>query len=133
MPHPSIRHIGIVPIMMALSVRTFAFTIDSMKKMWLVFALIGVVVPFYFATPFFVENGFNFPLFLDLLLANNIAKFFVADLVVSSGVFLVWSYQDAKKLNINGWWMILVANCLAGLSLALPLYLYRRHRISKNN
>jgi hypothetical protein len=68
-------------------------------------------------------------LLLQEAFANRVASFFAADLVLSSVMFLSWSRREARTHNIQGWWIILLANLLVGLSLALPLYLLKRlHR-----
>ena len=76
---------------------------------------------------FFAAEGFNIPLFVQSLSANGAAAGFVADVLISIVVFLVWSYSDALKLNVQRWWLVLPATFLVGLSLSLPLYLFLRH------
>lgn len=68
-------------------------------------------------------HGLNVSLLLDFLFANSVSQFFAIDLVVSSLIFLFWSYRDSRRENVNGWWGMLIANCCVGLSLALPLSL----------
>lgn len=81
-----------------------------MRRIWLLLALVGTVVPYYYIIPFFVEYGIDIPLFFELLFANSVSQFFAIDLVISSVAFLLWSYTDAKKNKIPGWWTILGAN-----------------------
>ncbi|WP_374035670.1 DUF2834 domain-containing protein [Bdellovibrio bacteriovorus] len=97
-----------------------------MRKIWIFFSVLGTVLPFYYLVPFFMEPGASVSLFLEQLFANSVSRFFAVDLVISSAAFLLWSFFDSKKKNINGWWMILAANLMVGLSLALPLYFYKR-------
>ena len=98
-----------------------------LKKFYLICAVIGTIVPWYFFASFFAAEGFNIPLFVQSLFANGAAAGFVADVLISIVVFLVWSYDDAKRLGVSQWWLVLPASFLVGLSLALPLYLYMRH------
>ena len=86
----------------------------------------GIVIPYSFALPFFLAHGLNLRLLVQEAFANRVAGFFAADLVLSSVMFLSWSRRDSRARNIPGWWMILLANLLVGLSLALPLYLLKR-------
>ena len=96
-------------------------------KIFLFFCcLVGTVVPYYFALPFFVTHGLDFRLFVQEIFANHISSFFAADLILSSIIFLYWSRRDARETGISGWWHVLVANLVVGLSLALPLYLLKR-------
>lgn len=97
-----------------------------MKRFYLVCAIIGTIVPWFFFARFFAAQGFNIPLFVQSLFANGASGGFVADVLISFVVFLVWSFYDAQKLDVNRWWLVLPASFLVGLSLALPLYLYMR-------
>lgn len=97
-----------------------------LKRFYLVCAIIGAIVPWIFFTQFFIEQGFDIPLFVESLFANPVAAGFVVDLLISAVVFLVWSFSDAQKIGLGHWWVVLLATFLVGLSLALPLYLYLR-------
>lgn len=87
----------------------------------------GIVIPYAFALPFFLSHGLNLRLLVQLAFANRVAAFFAADLVLSSVIFLSWSRRESRARKMGGWWMILLANLVVGLSLALPLYLLKRH------
>jgi hypothetical protein len=97
-----------------------------MKIFLIVCCVIGTVVPYWFALPFFVIHGPNFRLFVEEIFATRISSFFAADLIISSVIFLMWSRREARDKNIRRWWLVLVSNLLVGLSLALPLYLLKR-------
>lgn len=86
----------------------------------------GIVIPYWFALPFFLIHGANFGLFFDEIFATRISSFFAADLIVASVIFLVWSSRDSRERGISGWWVVLLSNLVVGLSLALPLYLLKR-------
>jgi hypothetical protein len=98
----------------------------SMRIFLIACCVIGVVVPYWFALPFFLIHGPNFRLFVEEIFATRISSFFAADLIIASVVFLTWSRRDARDKNIKGWWLVLVSNFVVGLSLALPLYLLKR-------
>ena len=98
-----------------------------LKRFYLVCAVIGTIVPWAFFASFFAAEGFDIPLFVQSLFANGAAGGFVADVLISIFVFLVWSFDDSRRLGMQRWWVVLPATFLVGLSLALPLYLYMRH------
>jgi len=102
-----------------------------MKIFLVVCCVAGIVVPYWFAMPFFLIHGPNMRLFVEEVFATRISSFFAADLILSSVIFLVWSRRDAKRKNIQGWWLVLVSNLAVGLSLALPLYLLKRLESAK--
>ncbi len=97
-----------------------------LKRFYLIAAIIGTIVPWFFFANFFTAEGFNIPLFVSGLFVNGAAGGFSADVLISLIVFWVWSYTDAQKQGIKRWWLVLPASFLVGLSLALPLYLYLR-------
>ena len=100
--------------------------VQAMKAFLIVCCLAGIVIPYWFAIPFFMFHGPDLRLLLEELFANNISSFFAADLIVASVIFLVWSFRDAREKKIGGWWIVLLSNLVVGLSLALPLYLLKR-------
>ena len=97
-----------------------------MKNFLILCCVMGTVVPYWFALPFFLIHGPNFRLFVEEMFASRISSFFAADLIISSVIFLSWSRRDARNKKIAGWWLVLVSNLVVGLSLALPLYLLKR-------
>ena|SRR5882672_3358694 len=86
----------------------------------------GIVIPYWFAAPFFLIHGLNFRLFTEEIFATRISSFFASDLILSSVIFLSWSRREARARKIPGWWLVLLCNLVVGLSLALPLYLLKR-------
>ena len=99
---------------------------EDMRAFLIVCCVAGIVIPYWFALPFFLIHGSNFSLFFEELFETRISSFFAADLIVASVIFLVWSFVDARKRGISGWWIVLLSNLVVGLSLAMPLYLLKR-------
>jgi hypothetical protein len=97
-----------------------------MRVFLIVCCFAGIVIPYWFALPFFLIHGANFGFFFEELFGTRISSFFAADLFVASAIFLVWSFGDARERKIGGWWIVLLSNLVVGLSLALPLYLLKR-------
>lgn len=100
--------------------------VQAMKIFLIICCFAGIVIPYWFALPFFLIHGPNFELFFEEIFATRISSFFAADLIVASLIFLVWSFRDARERKISGWWIVLLSNLVVGLSLALPLYLLKR-------
>jgi|SRR5215831_4880930 len=97
-----------------------------MRTFLILCCIAGIVIPYWFALPFFLIHGPNLGLFVEEIFATRISSFFAADLIVASVIFLVWSRRDARDQKIAGWWVVLLSNLVVGLSLALPLYLLKR-------
>jgi len=96
------------------------------KTIYLTLAFIGLLVPYYFLFEFLGANGLDIPLLIQQLFANNISTFFAVDLVISIIVFWIYMIAEANKLEMENWWLYLLASLTVGLSFALPLFLYFR-------
>ncbi|WP_262693210.1 DUF2834 domain-containing protein [Kordiimonas aquimaris] len=101
------------------------------KFFYIVMAVVGMVVPWYFFGSFIAENGLYAGDFVAAAMINGAAAGGVMDLVISSVIFWVWSYTDAQQKGVVGWWVLIPLNLFIGLSLALPLYLIMRHNTMK--
>lgn len=97
-----------------------------MKRFYLVAAIIGTLIPWFFFGQFISAEGVNLSLFLASLPANSVTSGATADLLISILIFWVWAYTDSRQRGIQYWWLTVVAGFTVGLSLALPLYLYMR-------
>jgi hypothetical protein len=98
------------------------------KNVYLTLSLIGLFVPYCFLFKFLGANGFDIPLLLQQLFANNISTFFAVDLIISIIVFWVYMITEATKLQMKNWWLYILASLTVGLSFALPLFLYFREQ-----
>ena len=98
------------------------------KNVFLILAIIGFIVPFYFLFLFLSANGFDLSLLVQQIFANNAFIAFVADLSISIVVFWIYMFAEANKLQMKNAWLYFLASSLIGLSFALPLFLYFRER-----
>lgn len=92
-----------------------------MKNVYLVLAIVGAVVPYFFFVQFFADSGINLPAFISALFANSAAAGFTADLLITSLVF--WIYMFSRSEGPAPW-LFIALNLSIGLSCALPAYLY---------
>lgn len=99
----------------------------STKPIYLALAVAGAVIPYIFFSSFISGEGFDLAAFASALFVNGAAGGFSADLLISSFVFWLWSFYDARQFGVANWWLMPVINLAVGLSAALPLYLYLRH------
>ena len=94
-----------------------------MKQVYLIWAILGAVIPILFFLGFFHDEMVGVAGFVPALFVNGPAGGFASDLLISSFVF--WTYMFAAK-NGPKPWLFIVLNLCIGLSCALPAYLYRR-------
>jgi hypothetical protein len=97
-----------------------------MKRTYLILAVAGFVLPYYFLVVFLATYSLNLPLLIQQLFGTPISTFFAVDLIITAIVFWVFLYQEARRLQMSRWWMYVVATLLVGPSFALPLFLYFR-------
>lgn len=98
----------------------------AIRWFYLAAAVAGTVIPWIFFGSFLADEGFGLVGFVRALFANGAAGGFSADLLITAAVFWIWSYRDARANEVDRWWLVVPATCFVGLSLAFPLYLYRR-------
>jgi len=96
------------------------------RNTYLLLAVIGLILPYYFLISFFTAHGIDARLFLKQLFGTPGATFFAVDLLLSCVVFLIYSGRETKRYSMKHAWLCVVALCTVGLSCALPLFLYLR-------
>ena len=94
-----------------------------MKNVYLVFAVIGALVPIAFFLGFFHADMVGVVGFVPALFANSAAGGFAADLLLASFVFWIFMFNAEQGPKP---WVFIALNLCIGLSCALPAYLYRR-------
>jgi Terpene cyclase DEP1 len=100
----------------------------SRKNTYLLLCVLGVVVPYSLFLPWVFQNGLDWRLFLGSLAVNRISLFFVADVLISAVVLVVFMGRESGWVRIRYGWIATVGLCLVGVSFALPFYLYLRER-----
>ena len=100
----------------------------SRKNVYFLLCLLGIVIPYSLFLPWVFQNGLDWRLFLASLAANRISLFFVADVLVSGLVLMVFIRMESSRVKIRRGWIVTAGLCLVGVSFALPVYLYLRER-----
>lgn len=98
-----------------------------MRAVYLILAVVGAIVPYLFFGQF-IASGAQADAFLRQLFATAPAGGFTADLVITSVVFWIWSYGEARRSGLGRWWIYPFLNLAVGLSFAFPLFLYFREQ-----
>jgi hypothetical protein len=89
-------------------------------------ALLGLVIPNAAFWPWLLANGFDPQLFLRDLFANGVSVFFGLDVVLSALALSGFVLVEGKRIGLHHRWIPIVATCVVGVSLGLPLFLYQR-------
>lgn len=97
-----------------------------MRKLYLVMAVLGTLLPCRYFIRFLMEYGLDVSLFFRQLFQNDISAFFGVDVIVSSVVLWLFVFSEGKRLGMKQLWVYVVCNLAVGVSLGLPLFLYFR-------
>jgi Terpene cyclase DEP1 len=96
------------------------------RLFYLSLAFLGLVIPNSAFWPWLVANGFDPHLFVRDLFANGVSVFFGLDVVLSALALSGFVLIEGKRIGLHHRWVPIVATCLIGVSLGLPLFLYQR-------
>lgn len=61
--------------------------------------------------------------------SNDISTAFMVDLLFTVLVFMLWSYQEARKLGMKNIVLYWIATFLFGIAGSFPLFLYFREHV----
>jgi hypothetical protein len=95
-----------------------------MKRFYLITAILGAVIPYFFFIQHFVTDGVSLGGFVGGVFATPAASGFAADLLITSFVFWVVMYVRQRQGKGPNPILFIVVNLFIGLSCALPAYLY---------
>ncbi|MBT8102327.1 MAG: DUF2834 domain-containing protein [Gammaproteobacteria bacterium] len=99
-----------------------------MKKIYLILAIVGAILPYLFFFQFFQSEGINLSAFVGALFVNGAAGGFSADLLFASLVFWLFMFTEQKRARGPNPYLFIFLNLTIGLSCALPAYLYAREK-----
>jgi len=94
------------------------------KKIYLLLAFAGAIVPYVFFVQHFVDADPGPGDFVNALFVNPAAGGFTADLLISSLVFWIAILQRHRLGKGPKPLLFILLNLAVGLSCALPAYLY---------
>lgn len=102
----------------------------SRSSIYLLLAVAGGLLPWLFFARFFAVEGPGGD-FVGALFANGAAGGFSADVLISSLVFWIFLFPEARRAGVGRPWIYVVVNLAIGLSCALPLFLWQRERAAR--
>lgn len=96
------------------------------RRFYLGLCLLGLLIPNSLFWPWLAAHGPNPQRFVQDLFANGVSAFFGLDVVVSAIALSGFVLVEGARLHLPRRWLPIVATCLVGVSLGLPLFLYLR-------
>ena len=99
-----------------------------MKNLYLLLAIVGAIVPYYFFFQFFQAEGVDIVAFISALFVNGAAGGFSADVLLASVIFWLFMFHQVKASEGPKPYLFIALNLAIGLCCALPAYLYAREK-----
>ena len=104
----------------------------KLRHVYLFLCALGVALPYWQITPWFLENGLNVKLFFAELFSNRVSGSFGMDIFVSTAVLLIFALFETARLKLRRARLIILWTFLgtlgAGVSCGFPLFLYLRQK-----
>jgi len=97
-----------------------------MKRLYLILAVIGFVLPYTFFVSWFLENGINLSLIISEITSSRLSLFAWADVLVSAIVLIWFIRSEGNRQQMKYTWVPILGTCTVGVSFGLPLFLYMR-------
>jgi hypothetical protein len=96
------------------------------RHIYLGLCFLGLLVPNSLFFPWLIEHGPSPERFVQDMFANGVSAFFGLDVVISAVALGAFVLVESARLRLNRRWLPIAATFLVGVSLGLPLFLYRR-------
>ena len=96
------------------------------RHWYLVLCVLGALVPNSLFWPWLVAHGLSPQRFVNDLFANGVSAFFGMDVVLSAIGLTAFVIVEGSRLGLARRWLPILATCVVGVSLGLPLFLYQR-------
>jgi hypothetical protein len=96
------------------------------RDIYLGLCAVGLFVPNSLFFPWLFTHGADPQRFVQDMFANGISAFFGMDVVLSALTLAAFVLLESARLRLDRRWLPIVATLLVGVSLGLPLFLYRR-------
>ncbi|MEM7220942.1 MAG: DUF2834 domain-containing protein [Pseudomonadota bacterium] len=99
-----------------------------MQRFYLWACFFGLVLPYVALIGHIDANGLRVPAFVGGVLASKLSIMAWLDVAIAAVVLIVFARHEGRRLDIPSVWAPVLATCLVGVSLGLPLFLWLRER-----
>ena len=100
-----------------------------MVRFYALMCVLGTALPYAALIAWSVEHGGLHPTaMLAEVLGSRLSTFAWLDVLVSAVVLIAFVRHEGRRLSLAMLWAPIVATCLVGVSLGLPLFLLLRER-----
>ncbi len=101
---------------------------SAIRILYLLLAIAGLVMPWYFNLQFMEQygSGFNLDQFIADSSLNAASKSLGWDLMVACVAGLSWIYFESKRLSLRFFWVYFILAFGVAFAFAFPLFLFVR-------
>ncbi|WP_101757948.1 DUF2834 domain-containing protein [Oceanicoccus sp. KOV_DT_Chl] len=101
---------------------------SALRGVYLLLAIAGLVIPWYFNLQFIAESGGGFDVaeFIAASSSNAASSSLSWDLTIACLAGLIWIYAESKRLQMPFFWVYIVLAFTIAYAFAFPLYLFFR-------
>jgi hypothetical protein len=96
------------------------------RRFYLGLCLLGLLIPNSAFWPWLASHGANPQRFVQDLFASGVSAFFGLDVVLAAVALSGFVLLEGARLRLRHRWLPIVATCVVGVALGLPLFLYLR-------
>jgi len=97
-----------------------------MKKIYLILAILGFIIPLSQFLLWLGENGLNISLLFETIINDRLSLFAWLDVIISAIVLIAFIIYEGVKIGMGKIWIPIVATLFVGVSFGLPLFLLLR-------
>jgi hypothetical protein len=98
----------------------------KLRHFYLIFCVLGIVLPYSQFGPWLLEHGLNVSMFFRELFANRISAFFAIDVIMSAILLISFIQSEGKRLSVRLLWLPTIGTLIVGVSFGFPLFLFLR-------
>ena len=106
-----------------------------MKKIYLILAVLGFILPLSQFVLWINEFGIDIALFINSVIEDKLSLFAWIDIIISAIVLIIFITYEGEKLSMSKLWIPILSTLSIGVSFGLPLFLFLReiHIEKKHN
>ncbi|MBC7889070.1 MAG: DUF2834 domain-containing protein [Ferruginibacter sp.] len=103
---------------------------SSVMIMYLLFAIAGALVPWYFNVQqmLYGEEPFTMLNWLKAGMANPFTSSITTDFLIGTTPVLIWMMIEGKRLKMKWLWIYFILTFLIAFAFTCPLFLFNRER-----
>lgn len=101
------------------------------RNIYLILAIAGAVLTWFFNIRFMLENPGMFDLFAFISggLANPAAASLTMDITIACLTGFIWMIAEARRIGMKHVWVYIVLGCSIAFAFAFPFFLFMREGV----